>query len=206
MLYQSIVLLWPQIIPTALRWATLNPDIGLRWALISAGIIVTLTIPVALLLRPITTEQLHLIEEERKKEAAAKAQAQAQASNTAPIELAEQKKDPETATPEPKVVTTNEDVVNDPAAREKLLTPTGPGAIQSAPAAAAAAPAEPKKVSKVAGALAYFKLMPPLFTEPIYLIHAVHFAVIYTLDNIFLTITFDDFTNVCINSYCELEN
>lgn len=192
----KIVLLWPQIIPTALRWATLNPDIGLRWALISAGIIVTLTIPVALLLRPITTEQLHLIEEERKKEAAAKAQAQAQAqASNAPIELAEQKKDPETATPEPKVVTTNEDAVNDPAAREKLLTPTGPGAIQSAPAAAA--PAEPKKVSKVAGALAYFKLMPPLFTEPIYLIHAVHFAVIYTLDNIFLTITFDDFTNVC---------
>lgn len=210
-----------QIIPNLLKWA--NGEVGLRWILIAAGVFVALTIPIALLLRPITMEQLHLLEEHRKKEAAAKAQAQSEASaGGAAIELAEQKKDlsdakadPDAITSEPKVVTSDEnnglsegekikekDGVNDPEVNQNLLTPAPESPQSPYPRMEAAeAPVvevkKEKKKSSIAAALAYFKHMPPLFKKPVYLLHALHFAVIMTIDNIFLSITFDSFLKVC---------
>ena len=53
---------------------------------------------------------------------------------------------------------------------------------------------EPKKKSNIAAAFAYFKNMPPLFKNPTYLIHALHFAVIMSVDLVLLSVSFDSFT------------
>ena len=219
----SIVLCW-QIIPNVLDWLIdrIGGVEGMKWSMLLAGVFVAITVPIGIIfLRPITLEQLHLVEAERKKEAAAKEKEQEQEKVQQTIELGtvtnnegEQKKetdtdhDPDAITSEPKVVTSDDtnggadgekkkDGENDLEARQKLLAP--------APEQPLATPAvevkeEKKKSCDIAAAFAYFLHFPSLFQNPTYLIHALHFAVIMTVDNIFLSITFDSFLKVSVGS------
>ena len=185
----------------------------MKWSMLLAGLFVAVTVPIGIIfLRPITLEQLHLLEAERKKEAAAKEKEKEQQQT---IELGpvtnnegEQKKEADTdadaITSEPKVVTSDDtngaadgekkkEGTNDLEAREKLLVPA-PGQPQATPAVEVKE--EKKKSCDIAAAFAYFNHFPSLFQNPTYLIHALHFAVIMTVDNIFLSITFDSFFKV----------
>ena len=211
------MLCW-QIIPNVLKWLInlIGGVEGMKWSMLLAGVFVAVTVPIGIIfLRPITLEQLHLVEAERKKEAAAKEKEKEQEKVQQTIELGtvtnnegEQKKETDTdqdaITSEPKVVTSDDtngaadgekkkEGTNDLEAREKLLA-LEPGQPQATPAVEVKE--EKKKSCDIAAAFAYFLHFPSLFQNPTYLIHALHFAVIMTVDNIFLSITFDSFLKV----------
>ena len=181
--------------------AIVSQFLGLRWILLGSGLCMLITIPIAFLLRTITMEQLTQLDVQLKK---AQAEEKEEKEKKEAIELGslkegeEKKEDPDAITSEPEVVGTNgasegekKDGTNDLETREKLLTPA-PAQPQPAPPVV-----EKKKGSDIAAAFAYFKLMPSLFKNPVYLIHALHFAVMMCVDMIFMSVTFDSFLKVC---------
>ena len=172
---------------------------GLFWILNGAGLCMLITIPIALFLRTITMDQLTQLDALLKKQQAEE-KAKEEAVELGKLESKEgelKKDDPDAITSEPEVVETNgandgeKKDGNDLETREKLLTP--------APAPPPPAPpvVQQKKGSNIAAAFAYFKLMPSLFKNPVYLIHALHFSVMMCVDMIFMSITFDSFLKVC---------
>ena len=202
-----------QIIPNVLKWLMglfNDPVVGMKWSMLLAGLFVAITVPIGIIfLRPITLEQLHAVEAERKRKAAEKEKQKEKeqqalelgtVTNAEDEQKKEKEEDPNAITSEPKVVTSDDTIggadgeKQKDGASEKLLAPVQP------PAAPAVEVKEKKKGSDIAAAFAYFKHFPSLFQDPTYLIHALHFAAIMTVDNIFLSITFDSFLEVCVRS------
>lgn len=203
-----------QVIPNVL--GALYKAIGLRGILLGAAICMIITIPIAIFLRTITVEQLALLEKQLKQAQAPPPppkEANEEAQNKEEIELVDhtnkdgEKTDPDAITPEPVVVdeekngSTDADKkkegLNDMGAQEKLLAPA-PNTPQtnSGPAAPAVVEVKKKKGNSLIAAFAYFKHMPPLFKNPTFLIHATHFAVMFCVEMIFMSVTFDSFLKV----------
>ena len=206
-----------QIIPNVLKWLMgqfNDPVVGMKWSMLLAGLFVAITVPIGIIfLRPITLEQLHAVEAERKRKAAAKEMAQQQA-----IEMGIVAQDPYrrtgqpgvqayrypyAITSEPKAITsdnTNRIAVgemegaNNLVAHEKLLAPV-PAQPQATPVVE-----DKKKLFDNAAASAYFKYLLFIVINPRFLILALNFAVIMTVENIFLSITFGSFLKVCVRS------
>ena len=187
--------------------AIVSHFLGLRWILLGSGLCMLITIPVAFFLRTITMEQLAQLDEQLKK-AQAEEKAREEAIELGALENKEgeqTKEDPDAIAPEPVVVGTNgasegekKDGTNDLEAREKFLTPAP---TQPQPATPVV---EKKKGSNIAAAFAYFKHMPSLFKNPVYLIHALHFSVMMCVDIIFMSVTFDSFLKVRWMACCLL--
>lgn len=212
-----------QIIPSVLRTLLETFKLDLSWVLRCAAVFMTFTIPIGLLLRLITHEQLAQLDAQHKKaleaEAAAAAAKDANGAEKEEQELselpskddnAEDTKDAppaytEAITPSPVVVSGNvngesdaeKNKANELEQQKKLLSP--PPALSEQETGPVVE--TKKKPHSFVAAFAYFKQMPPLFRNPMFLLHAVHFAVIMSVEMLFVSVSFDSFLLVSI-IYC----
>ena len=162
----------------------------------------TLTIPIGLFLRLITHEQLAALDAQHKKSQQTSTVPATGANNEEEkVELVvtankkdennfgDSKADPDSITNAPLVVS-----VDDQSDAKKVTMATEqPVNGQNATPAVEKKEEEKKKSHNFAAAFAYFKLMPALFKNPTVMLHAIHFAVIMSVEMLFMSASFDSF-------------
>ena len=160
-----------------------------------------LTIPIGLFLRLITHEQLAALDAQHKKSQASSTAAATGANNEEEkAELVamqnknennfgDSKADPDSITKAPLVVS-----VDGPPDAKVTPAPELPVNGQNAtPAVEIKEEKETKKSDNFTAAFAYFKHMPALFKNPTVMLHAIHFAVIMSVEMLFVSVSFDSF-------------
>ena len=170
----------------------------------ATAVIMTLTIPIGLFLRLITHEQLAALDAQHKKSQQTPTVPATGANNEEEkVELVvtpnkdenilgDSKADPDSITNAPLVVS-----VDDQSDAKKvtnlLVAPEQPVNGQNATPAVEKKEEEKKKSHNFAAAFAYFKLMPALFKNPTVMLHAIHFAVIMSVEMLFVSVSYDSF-------------
>ena len=168
-----------------------DKDIGLRVILLSTAAIMTLTIPIGLFLRLITHDQLAALDAQHKKSQQTPTATGAN-NEEEKVELVATQTDskvyPDSITKAPIVVSGEgpSDAKKAIIAAEQQVngqsaTPTGEKK------------EETKKTHNFAAAFAYFKHMPALFSNPTVMLHAIHFAVIMSVEMLFVSVSYDSF-------------